>query len=118
MTLKQARERADAIAKAAMIYVPLGAIVTMVVIMCVAAQQSYIGAGLVVTTLVACLLLVGACIPSWVLEHLDKFIESMDRELNPSKSDIVREFARREGLPVIDLKLVDMDPRDMKGLPE
>jgi hypothetical protein len=119
MTLKEARALADHLAKTAIVYIPLCAVITMVVIMCVAAQTSYIGAGMVITTLASCVLLVLACIPSWFLEHLDKFLESMDRQINPpTKSQVVKEFARREGLPIIDIKLYQMPASDMKGLPE
>lgn len=119
MTLKEARNRADRLAKAAIVYIPLCAVITMVVIICVAAQTSYIGAGIVITMLASCVLLVLACIPSWFLEHLDNFLESMDRQINPpTKSQVLREYARREGLPIIDIKLYDVPASDMKGLPE
>lgn len=112
MTLKEASDLADRVAKAAMLYIPILFIITSVVIVCVAAQPSYIGAGLFVTFLASFVLLMLCLIPSWVLDKWQFLREPR------TKSEIVKQAARKHGFPVIDIKLTTMDPTDLRGLPD
>lgn len=112
MTIKEASERADQFAKDAMLFVPLGWLFTAFVIVTQAAQPSYIWAGLFVSALIAFVILVICLAPSWILE---KWLFLREPR---TKSEIVKQAAKKHGLPVIDIKLSTMDPKDLRGLPD
>lgn len=44
-------------------------------------------------------------------------IRNIFRKRPKTKADLVRDFAKRSGLPVVELKLSRIEPCDLKGLP-
>lgn len=115
MTLREAQERADALAKSALFYVPICAGITALAILFVAAKPSYIAAGWFITVLGMFLVLIPCLLPSYLLEAYRRLTGDYYREL--TKSEVVKDVARKHGLPVLDVKLTTMDPKDLRGIP-
>lgn len=116
MTYSEIRERADVVAKRAMLYVPIGWVACLVYAVCFAQN---IAAGMLGSVALAVILLVLFLAPSYLLEAFERITDRYCPHIwANNKSAIIKQVARREGLPVIDIKLSEMDPRDLKGLPE
>lgn len=112
MGFRSIKVGADKLAKLAMVYLPLLWVVMVVSIVCFAAKPGYIAPSLFIATLTCAGLLVLCLLPSWTLDVI--------ASLRPprTKSEAAIRLARREGLPIIDIKMVDYDLTDLKGLPE
>lgn len=111
MGYRETKVRADGLAKWAMTYLPVLWVVILVSILCFAAKPTYIAPGIFLATL-ACFGLVVLCLlPSWVMD--------VAAALRPprTKSEIAVRFAKQHGLPIINIKLADVDPSDLRGIP-
>jgi hypothetical protein len=95
------------LAKATLIYIPLLFVVMMVSVIC-QPNSEYIGPGLVLSFVLCFVLLIAGLLPSYIADLMARLFRE------PTAAERV---AKELGVPVIDIKMSEMDPKDLRGLP-